>query len=189
MSFAQTVLRIASAMEDSQIPYMFTGSFASAFHGATRSTVDLDVVIAPSAQMLERLLAVLKEREFYVDSIGAAEALKHESMFNAVDWTTSLKVDFIIRKSRAFSMEEFARRSRVPFKSTSVFVTTPEDAILSKLEWAKMGESRRQIEDVRRLIQFRHKSLDREYIEKWVTSLGLRDQWNDALRTSEGRTS
>jgi hypothetical protein len=189
MSFAQTVQRVASALEDSEIPYMFTGSFASTFHGAARSTIDLDVVIAASAQQLESLLDLLAKREFYVDRMGAAQAFKHGSMFNAVDWKTSLKIDFIMRKSRAFSMEEFARRSPVQFEGKSVFVTTAEDAIISKLEWAKIGGSRRQIEDVRGLFQFRKETLDRAHIEKWVMSLGLREQWNDALGRRDARNT
>lgn len=73
MNFAQTVQRTASALEDSTIPYMFTGSFASTFYGAARSTIDLDVVIAPSTEQLDTLLGLLAKSNFYVDSPGAAE--------------------------------------------------------------------------------------------------------------------
>ena len=86
-------------------------------------------------------------------------------------------------------MEEFARRSRLLFEGRLVFVTTPEDAVISKLEWAKIGESHRQIEDVRRLIQFRKDSLDRNYIEKWITNLGLEEQWNSVIKSDEAERS
>jgi hypothetical protein len=59
-------------------------------------------------------------------------------------------VDIIIRKDRAFSREEFSRRRPVdpPF-AERVSIVSPEDAILSKLEWAKQsGSSERQLADV-----------------------------------------
>ncbi len=50
-------------------------------------------------------------------------------------------VDVIMRKARAFSIEQFGRRPGVdlPF-ARGVAVVTPEDAILSKLEWASRAE-------------------------------------------------
>jgi len=58
-----------------------------------------------------------------------------------------------------------------------VAVATLEDVILSKLEWATIGGSARQIEDVRRLLTIGSDILDFAYVERWVASLGLRLAW------------
>jgi hypothetical protein len=42
------VARVLAALASSGVPYMLTGSFASAFHGAPRTTHDIDIVIAPN---------------------------------------------------------------------------------------------------------------------------------------------
>ena len=61
---------------------------------------------------------------------------------------------------------------------------TAEDLILSKLEWAKMGESERQIRDAAVVAEKRSRKLDRDYIEKWVRELGLVAQWEGARKAA-----
>ncbi|MGA8763321.1 MAG: hypothetical protein WB562_10695, partial [Candidatus Sulfotelmatobacter sp.] len=102
--------RIAAELNRAGIPYMLTGSFASVFYGSPRSTQDIDLVIAANPAQLRALVESLARSEYYVDAGAALEALKHESLFNILDLKTSWKIDMIIRKSRAFSQEEFGRR-------------------------------------------------------------------------------
>jgi len=105
-------------------------------------------------------------------------------MFNVVDQATGWKIDLIIRKSRAFSQEEFSRRRLVDLEGTPLFVATAEDVIIAKLEWSKLAQSRRQIEDVAAILRARWGWLDRSYIEKWIAELGLREGWNEAGRAA-----
>jgi hypothetical protein len=87
-----------------------------------------------------------------VDLDTALEALKHQSLFNAVDIATGWKIDLIIRKSRPFSNEEFRRRKLVNLQGRSLFVASAEDVVVSKLEWAKLARSQRHIEDLAGII-------------------------------------
>ena len=68
-------------------------------------------------------------------------------MFNVLDSISGYKADLIIRKDRPFSIEEFRRRNKVSVLDSELFIVTPEDAILSKLEWSKAGQSERQFQD------------------------------------------
>lgn len=56
-----------------------------------------------------------------------------------------------------------------------LFVASAEDTIVSKLEWAKLGQSERQIEDVAGILRIRD-DLDLAYIERWTHALGLDQQ-------------
>jgi hypothetical protein len=58
--------------------------------------------------------------------------------------------------------------------------------VLSKLEWAKLGGSARQLDDVRGLLRIRAGDVDRTYIERWVDVLGVRAQW-DLVSTDNDR--
>lgn len=172
--------RVIAALEQAQIPYMVTGSFASSAHGRVRGTQDIDIVIAPSAEQLRALVAQFPDDRYYADELDALDALQHESQFNIIDFGSSWKVDFIIRKRREFSRIEFERRRPHVVNGVRVYLATPEDILLAKLEWAKLGESERQIEDAAGIIATRGSSLDRPYIERWVRELRLEEQWRRA---------
>src|SRR5687767_972952 len=65
-------------------------------------------------------------------------ALEQRRQFNAIETQHACKIALIIRKDRPFSLEEFRRRHRVDLAfDHPVAIVTPEDAILSKLEWAR----------------------------------------------------
>jgi len=156
---------------------MLTGSYASGIHGQPRASQDIDFVIAPTLGSLKQLLALLPEDEFYVSREAALDAYGRESLFNVVDMASGWKVDLICRKSRQFSLTEFERRRPQEIEGRSVFVTSAEDAVLSKLEWASATESERQLEDAAGIVAIQGDDLDTEYIEKWAATLGLTTEW------------
>jgi hypothetical protein len=169
--------RILGALDTAGIPYMVTGSFASSYHGVPRATQDIDLVVAPTADQLRNLVHLLPDTEYYISEVAALDALRHESQFNVIDLTTGWKIDLIIRKSRPFSHAEFGRRALVDFFGLPVFIASAEDVLLAKLEWAKLGQSMRQLEDCANLLRVRSGELDHAYVGHWVPQLGLEEQW------------
>ena len=180
MTAADLFGRMVARLEAAGIPYMLTGSFASAYHGRPRATQDIDIVIAPSPAQIRSLIAALPPTEYYADEAAALDALRQESQFNVIDLETGWKIDFICRKSRPFSRIEFDRRIPATLEGLSIYVATAEDVVLAKLEWAKLGGSPRQIEDVAGLLQVRGAELDLAYLQRWVAALGLTAEWESA---------
>ena len=161
---------------------MLTGSFASAYHGTPRATQDIDLVIAPTPERLRRLVALLPPTEYYVSEEAALDACAREAQFNVVDLDTGWKIDLIIRRSRPFSLAEFERRLPVDLEGIRMYIAAAEDVIIAKLEWAKPGEARRQIEDAAGILRIRGAELDLAYIRRWVGELGLGPQWDAAQK-------
>jgi hypothetical protein len=157
------------------------GPSPSAYYGAPRSTQDIDLVIAATPAQLRAFVLGLSRDTYYADLDAALEAHKRQSLFNVIDQATGWKIDFILRKSRAFSQIEFSRRRLVKFQDSSLFVATAEDVVIAKLEWSKRAQSQRQIEDVAAILRA-SESLDSAYLEKWIDDLGLKKEWNDARR-------
>lgn len=81
------------------------------------------------------------------------------------------------RESR-YSLEELARRQYVDLSfDRPVAMVTPEDAILSKLEWAqRSGDSVRQLRDAAGVLEL-NPGVDRTYIERWAIELGVFEMW------------
>lgn len=174
--------RIVDALGRAGIPYMLTGSFASSYHGVPRATQDIDFVIAPIESQLRHLIRLLPDTEYYISQEAALEALAREGQFNVIDFATGWKIDLIIRKSRVFSRTEFERRLAVDLFGVPLFIASAEDVLVAKLEWAKAGESARQLEDCANILRARWGDLDRPYLEHWVTQLGLVEQWEHAKK-------
>jgi hypothetical protein len=171
---------IVAALEAAGIPHMVVGSFASTAHGEPRTTRDLDLVIDPSPGQLNELLNALDLERFYVDPDVARDALRRRSMFNIIEIATGWKLDLVIRKARPFSIQELQRRTLTKILGMDVPTATAEDTIIAKLEWAKLGASDRQLEDVTGILRVRGPDLDLDYIERWVTDLGLEEPWQRA---------
>jgi hypothetical protein len=171
-----------TALDAAGVPFMLTGSLAAAFHGAGRATMDIDLVIDPTERQLRALVHALESPGTYVSLEAAEEALAQRTMFNVVDTTSGWKVDLIVRKNRAFSVTEFGRRLPAEFEGCRLWVASAEDVILAKLEWAKLGASARQLEDVAALLRLQAGRLDREYVERWVGDIGLTAQWQQVTR-------
>ena len=174
------IRRALEALQRAGVPYMLTGSFASSFHGAPRTTQDIDIVIAPTLGSLQRLVSEFPQDQYYVSREAALQAYGSESLFNVIDLESGWKIDFIVRKSRPFSVEEFARRREAEVLGTNVTIASAEDVILSKLEWAKMAGSERQITDVAGILRTQGADIDVEYVERWVAVLGVQSEWERA---------
>lgn len=177
MSLGGILRTVVTALESNGVPFMLTGSVAAAAHGAGRATMDVDLVIQATKAQLESVVDALEGPSTYLSRDAALEALATESMFNIVDTETGWKVDLILCKSRPFSQTEFARRQPLEFDGLSLWVASVEDIIISKLEWAKLGGSARQIEDVASLLRVAANDIDRAYLDRWIDGLGLQQQW------------
>jgi hypothetical protein len=176
VTFADLLALVIPELDGADIRYMVTGSLASSYHGEPRATRDLDLVIDPSPASLERLVDGLRASGFYVDGDVARRALTERSQFNAIG-PSAEKVDFVIRKERPFSIEEFGRREPADLLGTPGFITTAEDLVLAKLEWAAASDSDRQRRDVVGILAAAD-DLDASYIERWATALGVREAWD-----------
>jgi hypothetical protein len=174
MTPEEVLQQVLSRLHQCGIAYLTTGSFASNAHGVPRATYDADVVIESDRQSLESFLVSLRS-EFYASPKAAKEALASRHMFNIVHLVMGLKVDCIIRKARPFSEEEFRRRKQLAFLGTLHWFATPEDVILSKLEWSKVGSSERRFADAVGVARVKPDSLDWTYLGKWAQELGVRE--------------
>ncbi|MGH2445215.1 MAG: hypothetical protein ACRDGD_04170 [Candidatus Limnocylindria bacterium] len=177
---ADLLAAIADRLELVGIPYMVVGSVAGSFHGEPRTTVDIDVVIDPSAESLRRFVDGLPPSEYYVDENAAMEAFDRRTSFNIIEHATGWKVDLLVRKERPFSHTEFKRRLTANLFGRQTPVATVEDTVIAKLEWAKAGESERQLRDVARILAVTGEALDHEYVSGWIADLGLEEVWRRA---------
>jgi hypothetical protein len=177
--------RITAALDMTGVPYMLTGSVASSMYGVPRATNDIDIVVAPTREQLLSLVQLFQRIGLMADTDSALAALRTKGQFNVIDFPKGWKLDVIVRKDREFSSIEFDRRETHEVEGMRLTIATPEDVLIAKLEWAKMGESERQLGDAAGILKMQSATLDVSYIHRWVTALGLEEQWNAARAAAE----
>ncbi len=165
---------LVETLEDFGISYYVGGSVASSAYGESRVTADVDVVADIPLAQAQRLAKQL-EQEYYTSADMIKDAIRYRSSFNIIYLSTMTKVDIFIPKTRSFAQQERLRsRPVILITGTRPFLlSSPEDIILNKLEWYKMGGevSTRQWNDLMGVINRQKASLDFGYLQQWAREL------------------
>jgi hypothetical protein len=175
---------VIKVLEGLAIQYVIGGSIASIIHGMSRSTLDADILVDIRQNQVAAFLAGLKGA-FYVDEKAINRAIEHRSSFNLIHLTTMFKVDIFIPK-RPFDQQQLNRRisEKIGVDSDEqIWLLSPEDVILAKLDWFRMGGevSERQWRDVLGVMKTQHGSLDIDYLKAWAEKLNVTDLLEQAL--------
>ena len=186
---ARIILLVTQTLERLGIPYAVGGSLASSIHGVMRSTLDVDIVADVRSEHIPALVAALT-RDFYADANLMQTAIDHHSSFNLIHFETAFKVDIFVCKPRPFDHMQIARRRPAVIAvdpDQSVYLATPEDTILAKLEWYRLGGevSDRQWRDVLGVLKTRAGDLDRDYLRQWAAELRVSDLLEKAFREAD----
>jgi hypothetical protein len=174
---------VSAALAKLGIRHYVGGSVASSFHGASRSTMDVDLVANMIDSQVSEFLKCF-DKSFYISE----DAIRRKSCFNLIHLPTSFKVDVFVSRQRPFDVAAMNRATMERLGDSQVLeihVATPEDAIISKLEWyRKTNEtSERQWDDVTRLLNLLGDTADKEYLRTSAESVGVQDLLERLLST------
>jgi hypothetical protein len=120
------------------------------------------------------LLAGFAAPKFYLDEDAIRDGIATGMMFNAIDTEGGDKVDFWPLKSEPFHQAVFRRRVQQRTSGILMYVSQPDDTILTKLWWAKeYGGSEKQIADCVGVYEVNYANLNMEYLQDWAKELGV----------------
>jgi hypothetical protein len=150
----QDALRdIVDCLGGAGFDYMVVGSVALAAHAEPRFTRDIDIVIDIATREVPKLVVAL-EKDFDVQREMVEDEVARQGMFNVFHRATVFKVDLVVLMRDRLSQEQFARRIPVmDERGRPVFMQTPEDVVVSNLNWAKESHSEFQLRDVRAMLR------------------------------------
>lgn len=180
---------VASAFEKLGILYCIGGSVASSTYGIPRSTMDVDMVSDLKKQHVPDLVRML-ESSYYIDKDMAMEAIDRRSSFNIIHLETMLKIDIFIAKNTPHDKEAFRRRKKDTLdeeeKTAEFYILSPEDIILNKLDWFRLGGgvSGRQWHDVLGILKIQKNALDKNYLKHWAAEMRLEELLEKAFQDS-----
>ena len=180
------VQEVAAVLDRLGISYAIGGSWASSLHGKPRLTHDVDMTVEPFPGKEAAFCSSFLD-DYYVSLPMIQDAIRRRSSFNIIHWPSGFKVDLFVLKERPFDASVIARRrSHALSEGQSLTLVSPEDVILLKLEWYRLGggASERQLEDVRGVLQMQAGKLDQAYLDHWAADLGVSDLLQRARQES-----
>ncbi len=175
MDFQELLVKIAKILNKLRIPYIVTGGYAVSVWGRPRSTFDIDVVIEIPKSKIDALAKALREvsKMGYVDEFMMENAVERKGEFNFIHAESGIKIDFWVLKDKLLEISKMERRIFKKILGEKVYFISPEDLILSKLEWYEKTQSTRQLEDVESVLRISGKKLDMKYLKQWAKKLGV----------------
>jgi hypothetical protein len=178
-----TALLVAHHLDAMGILHTVGGSIASSFAGEPRSTIDIDIVAALEEAHVVELAARLADA-FYVDADALRRAVRACSSANLIHRATQVKVDLFVAGGTPLDARQLARRLAVDVGGgRRLHVHPPEDILLQKLRWYRLGGevSDRQWRDVAAIVRVQGERLDRDYLREGAAVLGVTDLLERAL--------
>jgi hypothetical protein len=169
--------RVAAILEGLGIRCVVGGSVASSVFGEPRATEDVDFVADLEMRHVIPLLQALGD-EFYVDETAVRRAIERLSSFNLIHLASARKIDVFVPAQNVLGQRQVQRRRLVRVSETAdLYLLTPEDTILQKLEWYRKGGGvpEPQWRDVLGVIKVQGDRLDWDDLERTADEAGLRD--------------
>ncbi len=161
------------------IPYYVTGGAAAITYGEPRTTGDVDIVLGIPQTHLRELVQALEAEGFYVagaDDAGPGRCLSITHIESAA------RADLIISGDMDYERLRFARSRLMSIPGFGdIIFSSPEDVILSKLQWGKRHQSEKQWRDVLAVMKVQGTSLDFAYLWQWAPELGVADDLSRAF--------
>ena len=170
---------VVAALNALEIRFYVGGSVASSFHGASRSTMDVDLHCEFADDHVTPFIAALGD-PYYASESAMRNAVGRKTCFNLIHYPTAFKIDIFISSGRPFYQSALGRAQEHEV-GTGTTIKVPmlslEDTILVKLEWYRLSNetSERQWDDVTRLAQLSSDSIDMGYLKTTAKPLGIDD--------------
>lgn len=150
---------VSSFLNKNNIPYMFVGAVSSIYYGHSRSTADIDLILM-LGDKIDQFVEFLNKNNFETDIEDIQSALSEKSHFTVLDKEnfSGLRLDCKGIYTE-FDISSFSRRKKFKFDDAEVYISSPEDTILCKLDFG----SEKDLNDIKGIIS-QYKEIDMDYI-------------------------
>lgn len=178
---------VIEALEAAGVEYLIGGAIAEWAWGEPRATQDLDLVVKIPIKAINKLSKELEKRDMLIPAEIILDAIVEDRAdipINAIHRYSGLKADlYPMREGDELRQSAFRRRQQVDYGPPigKVYIHSPEDLILYKLIYFGLSQQSKHSRDIAAILKSKKSELDLDYIEGWVTRLGLTSVWKEML--------
>jgi hypothetical protein len=176
---------VLEALEAARVEYLIGGAIAEWAWGEPRATQDLDLVVKIPIKAINKLSKELEKRDMLLPAEIILDSILEERAdipINAIHMHSGFKADlYPVREGDELRQSAFQRRDLVDYGPPigKVYIHSPENLILYKLIYFGLSQQSKHSRDIAAILKSKKNELDLDYIEGWVTRLGLTSIWKE----------
>jgi hypothetical protein len=173
MSSNAIARRVVEVLNANRVEYMVVGSLSTTFHSTIRSTKDADIVLQTDLAGIAKLIAnecksLQLDPQLGFESVTATTKI----VLRAKD--EEFEVELFGLSDDPHDQERFKRRICVDWLGVPMWMSSAEDALITKLRWANVIGRVKDIADAQNIIGVSGESIDWPYVESWCDRHGSR---------------
>jgi hypothetical protein len=187
LDIARFLKLMIEALEAAGVEYLIGGAIAEWAWGEPRATQDLDLVVNIPIKAVNKLSKELEKRDMLIPAEIILDNILEDRAdipINVIHMHSGLKADlYPMREGDELRHSAFRRRQQVDYGPPigKVYIHSPEDLILYKLIYFGLSQQSKHSRDIAAILKSKKNELDFDYIEGWVTHLGLNSLWKEML--------
>ena len=187
LDIADFLKLVIEALEAAGVEYLIGGAIAEWAWGEPRATQDIDLVVRIPIKAINKLSKELEKRDTLIPAEIILDAIVEDRAdipINAIHMHSGFKADlYPVREGDELRESAFRRRQQVDYGPPigKVYIHSPEDLILYKLIYFGLSQQSKHSRDIAAILKSKKSELDLDYIEGWVTRLGLTSLWKEML--------
>jgi len=132
LTLVDALARVATALNDADIPYMVINGQAVIHYGEPRFTRDIDLTVGIAPDELPRVLPLLLKTGFRPNVDDAQQFVDQTHVLPLLDEAGRLRADVSFTDS-SYEVQAIARGTDVPVKDVLVRFVSVEDLLIHKL--------------------------------------------------------
>ena len=174
------IKKIAQKLDSKSVDYMIIGGQAVLLYGSPRLTRDIDITLCADTDKFQIIKKICTESGLRILPENPEDFAVETKVLPAEDVESNIRIDFIFSFT-PYETEAFKRTKEVFMDGYPVKFASCEDVIIHKMVAARAIDE----EDVRTLLVKNRKSLDVDYIRKWLLEFGKLSEQQGVLKRFE----
>ena len=180
MEYFRFVAAVIELLIGCEARYAIGGAFASSIYAEIRSTYDVDLTLQIAPANAAKFIKAVLERGWYITPGRVERAVLNGGDFQVIDCEIGLQAHCFCENlpGQKRSLER-ALCLNLGDGLQAVMVMSPEDVILYKLEWYRLGKSEKHLRDIGLMLTNLHETLEFDYVDRWVHESSAEQRWRE----------
>ena len=180
----ELIKKIAQCLDQDKIPYMIIGGQAVLLYGTPRLTRDIDITLGVDTDKFQLIEGICRKSGLKILPENPEDFAMETKVLPAEESKSKIRVDFIFSFTE-YEAQAIKRAKKVLMNDYPVKFASCEDLIIHKMIAARAIDA----EDVRNILIKNNKSIDLEYIRRWLSEFsrlseheGILEKFNSLLK-------